>query len=122
MLLLYALLLACDPIGETDSGMEAETCVPTGVEGNPAELGGDTGCGAVWYSDHCATCHGSDGSGTDQGPELPQHVVHHSDLELILVIRGGTGEMPAQPLDAQQTADVLAWLRLTFGEYDPNAP
>ncbi len=119
------LLLACAGAPSPDTAPDldsADLCASTGIEGNPADLSGNSNCGEYWYDALCASCHGADGLGTDDGPDMRRHVIHHSDLELILVIRGGTGDMPPQPVDAQQTADLIAHLRNAFGEYDPTAP
>ena len=42
----------------------------------------------------------------------------HTDAELLLVMIAGQDDMPPQGLGPQENADVLAWMRVTFGDYD----
>lgn len=57
--------------------------------------------GETIYQDTCATCHGVDGEGAAQ-PGLPAppldgsaHSWHHSDSQIIGLIRDGGAQMPA---------------------------
>lgn len=80
-------------------------------------LPGDDNPGETLYLDNCAVCHLDDGSG-DIGPSLIFHVSKHPDEYLVGLIIDGSGAMPAfDDLSDQQIADLLAYLRLTFGEF-----
>lgn len=80
-------------------------------------LEGDSTEGATVFSDHCASCHGADGTG-GTGPDLTSHIGHHSSAQLVGVVVEGDGVMPgfAGTLDDQQIADVLAFLVESWGE------
>jgi mono/diheme cytochrome c family protein len=75
---------------------------------------GDIAAGEQVFADTCAVCHGADGTG-GIGPSLLDEVPDASDAELQDVIQNGDGEMPAQSLDDQQTADVIAYMRDLWG-------
>jgi mono/diheme cytochrome c family protein len=79
-------------------------------------LTGEVAAGELLYLENCADCHLEDGSG-DRGPSLIFHVPKHPDRYLVDLILGGKGDMPAfDELGDQDVADVLAYLRGTFGE------
>ncbi len=119
----FLVLLACGAEGTTADtaapGDTAPDCVYDGSdEGeSPFVLDGSAWCGGEVFATACAGCHGDDGSGTDLGADLSGHVPYHTDLEVLSVVINGQGEMPAQDTSPQQSADLLAWLRATFGEY-----
>lgn len=127
MRLLFLVLLAgCGETAQTDDTLATDSdtgpdwdslCPVEGIESNPAELESDLTCGGYWFETECSACHGSDGTGTKLGADITGHVPGHTDLELMLVMSAGTGDMPAQDLDSQQIADTLHYLRHTFGEY-----
>ena len=83
-------------------------------------LDGDATAGAEVFAATCGTssCHGPDGSGSGEAVDLSEHVPHHDDAELVSFYVNGTGEMPAQGLEDQEGADVLAYLRDTFGAHE----
>lgn len=89
-----------------------------GEGSSPFDLESDIACGLETFEADCAVCHGASGEGTDAGPELSEHVVNHTDEQLVFLILAGTDDMPAQDLTPQQSADVLAWLRDAFGPYN----
>jgi cytochrome c551 len=81
-------------------------------------LTGEVAAGELLYQENCADCHLEDGSG-DRGPSLIFHVPNHPDRYLVDLILGGKGDMPAfEELEAQDVADLLAYLRGTFGEQE----
>ena len=74
---------------------------------------GDATAGADVYTGTCGICHAADGSGAS-GPALAPFM-SKSDEELSTIILDGYEDMPAQSLSGQETADVIAYLRATFG-------
>lgn len=82
---------------------------------------GDVGAGSEHYDRTCASCHGPDGTAGVQvngvaASDLTKLTPSLSDRALTTVIQDGKGEMPAQGLDDEETADCLAYLRESFGE------
>jgi mono/diheme cytochrome c family protein len=98
-----------------------------GTGGNSGSRGlatseGETVAGRVVFEGTCATCHGIEGTGTEQGPPLVHQYYrpgHHADGAFTLAIRNGVqphhwdfGPMPPQPgLSDQDIADVTAYVR-----------
>jgi cytochrome c551 len=77
---------------------------------------GDAAAGADVYASTCQSCHGEDGTaGVGGASDLNVEVPEKSDDELAEIIQNGVGDMPAQNLDDTETADVIAYLRETFG-------
>ena len=80
---------------------------------------GDADSGEALFSS-CAGCHGADGTGgTDIGgtpsADLTVRVPAKTDAELEDTIINGFGSaMPGQYTEAQDVADVIAYLRVTF--------
>lgn len=105
-LLLCSLLLAACGKETTDSG------ATTRIEGILA-LTGDSTNGGTLFAASCASCHGDDGK-TGTASNLAAVVPDLPDQELVNTIISGKGSMPAQDLEDQDTADILAWLRATF--------
>ena len=102
------LLLAGCATGVTDGGSAAST--------------GDPRAGAGLYANNCATCHGTDLQGTDQGPPFLDDVYepgHHGDGAFLLAVdRGVTphhwdfGPMPPiDGLSGAEVADIVAFVR-----------
>lgn len=96
-----------------------------GAEDDPAivailDLTGDTTAGEAVFADTCGTssCHDADGSGGGSGIDLREHVPHHSDYELVSFVLYGVDAMPPLDVSDQEAADVLAYLRSTFGEHE----
>ena len=76
--------------------------------------GGDATAGAEVYTTSCSGCHGpngNDGSAADLTAEVPEK----TDEELTTIITEGYGSMGPVTLDDTQLADLLAYLRATFG-------
>ena len=62
-----------------------------------------------------SSCHGPNGNDGDAtAGDLPALVPTLSDDSIISTVIDGTGSMPAQTLDDQQVADVLAYVRDTW--------
>lgn len=99
-----SLVMAMALVGCKDKG---------GDDSGGGDLTGDATAGAAVYASSCAGCHGdngNDGSAADLTAEVPEK----SDADLEDIIQNGTGNMPAQGLEAQDLADLLAYLRETF--------
>jgi len=116
---LMAGLLGCEGASEPEPAPEdtALDCTFEESTTSPLELEGRARCGADLYADACASCHGEDGSGTELGADLEQHIPYHTDAEIVLVLVTGPESMEPQELAPQETADVIAHLRDWFGDY-----
>ena len=113
LMLCTALLLpACDEDKGEDEGGNVD---PARIDAILA-ISGDTAAGETVYARCSAsTCHGSDGDSGTTGSRLSGEVPGQSDEGLIEVVIGGYETMPAQNLSDQEMADLLAYLRATFG-------
>lgn len=106
------LLPACDDEGGDEGGGNVD---PARIDAITA-LSGDAAAGETVYARCSAsTCHGSDGDSGTGGSRLSAEVPAQSDEGLIEVVLGGYETMPAQNLSDQEMADLLAYLRSTFG-------
>ncbi len=106
---------------------------PAGAEAAEAANGAQRERGAVLYGDRCAECHGRQGEGAAGiYPALagnPSVTLEQPDNALQVVRHGGfapaTGRnprpygMPPSELDAQQRADVLTYIRQSWGNQAP---
>ncbi|MEX1361678.1 MAG: cytochrome c [Nannocystaceae bacterium] len=80
-------------------------------------LTGDAASGqTVFSSMTCASsgCHGADGN-SGSAPALRDSAPGLSDDQIIDSVLDGKGAMPPNDLEDQEMADVLAWVRSTFG-------
>lgn len=78
--------------------------------------GPDADHGATVYTASCAACHGSDGTGAVAGvADLTVRVAEMTDAEIEDNVNNGGGDMAAVPLSEDDLADLLAYLRETFG-------
>ncbi|MEZ4379926.1 MAG: cytochrome c [Nannocystaceae bacterium] len=86
---------------------------------NIIALSGDSMSGESLYGTHCASCHMADGTGNDGlgYPSLVEHASHESDEEIVEIVLEGEDAMPAfrSQLSDQEVADVLAYIRATWG-------
>lgn len=80
------------------------------------EMSGDATAGATVYTNTCSACHGADGAGSGTYPALPDYILALDDSTLLDVILNGT-EAGMTPVDLtdQEAADVLEYLRATWG-------
>lgn len=62
----------------------------------------------------CGACHGANGEG-GTGPAMTEEAAELTDEELVDIMIYGYEEMAGQGLDDQEMADVLAYIRATFG-------
>lgn len=105
-LLVAALLVGCADKGGDDTAGDriADVLALTGDEAN----------GEALFAD-CTGCHGSDGSG-GSGPSLVEEVPEKSSEEILEYVIYGEDDMPAfDSWTDQELADLLAYLRATFG-------
>ena len=104
---------ACGPI---DPDVRAATIV---------ELKGDAAAGKTLFETRtrraCATCHGVDGVGGGHYPNIHPASTGFSTTALALQILEGKREMPpfASFLSDDEIADIIAYLRATFGTSVP---
>ena len=106
-------LPACnEEAGDEEGGNTVE---PARVDAILA-LPGDTAAGETVFG-RCAAaaCHGADGNSGTTGAPLRDEVPELSDERLIQIVLGGYETMAPQNLSDQEMADVLAYLRETFG-------
>lgn len=78
-------------------------------------LTGDADAGGTLFDDDCAICHDATGESDSVGPALKPWMQTAADADTVGIMIGGQGSMPAQDLTDQEAADVLAWLKATFG-------
>lgn len=119
-LLLVASLVACGDKEEDDTGTAGDGGSADGGtmdggtgdgDGGATGDGGDTEqSGADLYDGRCQACHGTDGRGTADGPDLLREVENHDDEFLVTVILEGKGDMEpvdVTPAEAQRIVDYL---------------
>lgn len=84
-------------------------------------LTGDPDAGATVYKDNCVDCHEKNGEGIGDAV-LPEKIPANTDEDVVENILAGPWIMPnfVNELDNQQVADVFAYLRATWGAYDPS--
>ena len=95
-----------------ESGDQAPTAATALVV---PELTSEQEAGRVLFDANCATCHGPNASGSDQGPPLVHRIYepsHHGDMAFLLAARQGVrahhwrfGNMPA--IDGVSEDDVV---------------
>ncbi len=71
------------------------------------------GPGQKFYENNCSVCHGADGAGGELAPSIVMRLPNRSDAELAALIHSGIPArgMPAFNLPAQDTNDLVAYLR-----------
>src|SRR6266853_5676034 len=69
--------------------------------------------GRALFEAQCANCHGGDGLGGALGPAIVNRMQARGDEQIAAVIRNGIASsgMPAFVFNAQQTSELLAYLR-----------
>jgi mono/diheme cytochrome c family protein len=78
-------------------------------------LHGDATAGRAQYQIVCAACHGPEGTGIAGAPGIATTVAGLSDEAVLTTVLRGRGGMPAAHLTDAQAADILAYLRATWG-------
>ena len=113
---LAVVVAACGGDDEGDTGRE-DAATAAGSGGSA-----DLALGEQVYADNCASCHGDDLRGTDQGPSHLSMVYepgHHPDAAFEAAIRQGSaqhhwsfGDMPpVEGLDDAEVDAVIAYVR-----------
>lgn len=102
--------------GPADADTDADTDAGAGAD-VPADVDPAVARGAAVFRRYCAPCHGARGTGTGDGPDLRREVPASTDGEIARILRDGGRAMPVVPIDDAQRADVLAYVRATFGPY-----
>ena len=76
------------------------------------EVAGDAGAGAAVWSDNCAGCHGTNGTGANGGPNLVGNEIALDPAKVRAQVANGGGGMPAfkDTLTTQQINDVTAYV------------
>ncbi len=86
-----------------------------GTDKETGGLVGDPEAGADVYATNCASCHGANGEG-GTGSAMTEAVPESTDAQIEDEIVNGNDEgMPAFTLEDQEMADLLAYLRETYG-------
>lgn len=94
----------------------------TVVDVTVPNLSQDAKRGQKVFAENCATCHGENASGTDQGPPLIHNIYnpgHHADASFFLAVKRGVrshhwpyGDMPPQPhVKERQVANIITYVR-----------
>ncbi|MEE2758296.1 MAG: c-type cytochrome [Myxococcota bacterium] len=79
------------------------------------DLSNEVESGTTVFETYCTACHGSDGSGTTDGPDLATRNVIRTKQDLIRLLLTGVGNMPAwDGLTDQELADLVAYLQASF--------
>lgn len=107
----------------------AALCLPALVGAQPSQvpqpspgLMPNAARGKALYAQNCASCHGTDLQGTDQGPPFLHRIYepsHHGDAAFQLAVRNGVrahhwkfGDMkPVPGLSADDVAHIVAYVR-----------
>ncbi|MCK6515705.1 cytochrome c [Myxococcota bacterium] len=100
--------------GDKDTGTDSGGDSNSEVDAILA-LTGDATAGGTTFANTCAACHGADGA-SGYAANLVEEIPEKDDAFIVdIVINGDGGGMPAQDLSDQEVADVLAYVRATFG-------
>ncbi len=78
-------------------------------------ISGDVGAGETAFEQHCQACHVKAGDQASAGPAIGPIVPTLDDREIVELVLGGQGIMPAIAVTDDEAADLLAWLRDAFG-------
>ena len=88
----------------------------------PTNLSAKATRGAKTFADNCASCHGDNGSGSDQGPPLIHNIYnpgHHDDASFYRAVQTGVrqhhwpyGNMPPQKdVNATMASNIITYIR-----------
>ncbi len=108
------------------AGCNTDTTEPAREAANPAPETSsnkpDPIKGAALFAANCAACHGSNATGTDQGPPLIHRIYepsHHDNFSFYRAVSSGSrqhhwrfGDMPPVPgVSFEDTGHIIAWVR-----------
>ncbi len=99
---------ACDDAGDRYSDCECDDGTPS------TDTAGSTD-GAELFFEDCAACHGVEGEGGRNGPDLTEKIPNMTDAEVREIITEGEDEMPSFNYAEDQLDALVAWLREAFG-------
>lgn len=85
-----------------------EVVDPTDVTDTDDDTAQDFTAGATVYADNCAGCHGAEGTGAANGPDLTGLEKNEAEVK-DQVLNGGPG-MPAIDVTDQEATDVAAYV------------
>lgn len=113
---LLLVALACGVTKDDGTDRDDDTAADSGTEtgDDSGEVGELPPTGEGLYAVHCERCHGADGDGTDDGPELGAGVGRHSDGQLVNTILNGEGDMPAIGVTDDEAQLIVDYLRELF--------
>ena len=92
---------------------------------DPAALDAPASAGQSLFTNHCATCHGSQGAGTAMGIQINGELtLSKTDAILASTVMAGRGAMPsfAGRLSDAQISSIIEWLRTQKGAKPQGAP
>lgn len=85
------------------------------------ELSAEAQEGERYFNGVCASCHGQNGLGTEQGPPLVHDIYnpgHHADMAFVMAAQNGVrahhwrfGNMPPQQVTRAEVARIVAYIR-----------
>ena len=115
LLAVLALAAGCSGKDTAETGAPPTTTTPPTTTAHPAlALTGDSMAGETVFANNCSGCHAADATG-NIGPDLTAAAPTLSDEDIVLTIADGSGNMNPIAISDQEIADVLAWLRASFG-------
>ena len=92
-------------------------CAPPRELGPVLALRGDPAAGRAQYQIVCASCHGPEGLGIAGAPGIAVTLNGLTDEAVLTAVLRGRGGMPAAHVTDAQAADILAFLRASWGHY-----
>lgn len=90
-------------------------CAPPREIGPALALRGDATAGRAQYQIVCASCHGPEGTGIAGAPGIAATVAGLTNEDVMTAMLRGRGGMPAAHLTDAQAADILAFVRASWG-------
>lgn len=100
--------------GGADTGGSDTGGSDTGGSDTAGDSGTDPGPdGGALFASTCASCHGADGGGTGDGPDIVGEM-GRSDSSLLDIIQNGKSDMPGQDVTAAEAQAIIDWMRANF--------
>jgi len=95
--------------------MALTACAPPRDIAPALALRGDPTAGRAQYQIVCAGCHGPEGTGIAGAPGIAATVAGLTDTDVVTAMLRGRGGMPAAHITDAQAADILAFVRASWG-------